>query len=95
MLSETDQLLTDMEHTSTSKFINVHEQIVRVQQNVLDIQSDVQRDEATFAQINQAYQQVNRSKLHLSLLENDLFCFLLCLRNFIIQQFVNIFDHFH
>lgn len=47
-----------MEHTSTSKFINVHEQIVRVQQHVLDIQSDVQRDEATFAQINQAYQQV-------------------------------------
>ena len=47
-----------MEHTSTSKFINVHEQIVRVQQHVLYIQSDVQRDEATFAQINQAYQQV-------------------------------------
>ncbi len=58
MLSETEQLLSDMEHTSTSKFINVQEQIVRVQQNVLDIQSDVQRDEATFAQINQAYQQV-------------------------------------
>ncbi len=58
MLSETEQLLTDMEHTSTSKFVNVHEQIVRVQQHVLDIQSDVQRDEATFAQINQAYQQV-------------------------------------
>ncbi len=47
-----------MEHTSTSKFVNVHEQIVRVQQHVLDIQGDVQRDEATFAQINQAYQQV-------------------------------------
>ncbi len=59
MLSETEQLLTDMEHTSTSKFVNVHEQIVRLQQHVLDIQSDVQRDEATFAQINQAYQQVN------------------------------------
>ena len=58
MLSETEQLLTDMEHTSTSKFVNVHEQIVRSQQHVLDIQSDVQRDEATFAQINQAYQQV-------------------------------------
>ena len=61
MLSESEQLLTDMEHTSTSKFINVHEQIVRVQQHVLDIQSDVQRDEATFAQINQAYQQVIKS----------------------------------
>jgi hypothetical protein len=47
-----------MEHTSTSKFINVHEQIVRVQQYVLDIQGDVQRDESTFAQINQSYQQV-------------------------------------
>ncbi len=58
MLSETEQLLTDMEHTSTSKFVNVHEQIVRIQQHVLDIQGDVQRDEATFAQINQAYQQV-------------------------------------
>jgi hypothetical protein len=58
MLSDTEQLLTDMEHTSTSKFVNVHEQIVRVQQHVLDIQGDVQRDEATFAQINQAYQQV-------------------------------------
>ena len=58
MLSETEQLLTDMEHTSTSKFVNVHEQIVRVQQHVFDIQGDVQRDEATFAQINQAYQQV-------------------------------------
>lgn len=58
MLSETEQLLTDMEHTSTSKFVNVHEQIVRVQQHVLDIQGDVQRDESTFAQINQAYQQV-------------------------------------
>ena len=58
MLSETEQLLTDMEHTSTSKFVNVHEQIVRAQQHVLDIQSDVQRDEATFVQINQAYQQV-------------------------------------
>jgi hypothetical protein len=58
MLSETEQLLTDMEHTSTSKFINVHEQIIRVQQHLLDIQGDVQRDEATFAQINQAYQQV-------------------------------------
>lgn len=58
MLSETEQLLTDMEHTSTSKFVNVHEDIVRAQQYVLDIQSDVQRDEATFAQINQAYQQV-------------------------------------
>jgi len=57
MLSETEQFLTDMEHTSTSKFVNVHEQIVRVQQHVLDIQGDVQRDEATFAQINQAYQQ--------------------------------------
>jgi hypothetical protein len=53
-----EQLLTSMEHTSTSKFVNVHEQIVRVQQHVLDIQSGVQRDEATFAQINQAYQQV-------------------------------------
>jgi hypothetical protein len=58
MLSDTEQLLTDMEHTSTSKFVNVHEQIVRGQQHVLDIQGDVQRDEATFAQINQAYQQV-------------------------------------
>lgn len=57
MLSETEQLLTNMEHTSTTKFANVHEQIVRVQQHVLDIQGDVQRDEATFAQINQAYQQ--------------------------------------
>ena len=47
-----------MEHTSTGKFVNVHEQIVRIQQRVLDVQSDVQRDEATFAQINQAYQQV-------------------------------------
>lgn len=61
MLSETEQLLTDMEHTSTGKFGNVHEQIVRVQQYVLDIQGDVQRDEATFAQINQAYQQVRKS----------------------------------
>lgn len=61
MLAETEQLLTDMEHTSTSKFANVHEQIVRVQQHVLDIQGDVQRDEATFAQINQAYQQVRTS----------------------------------
>ena len=66
MLSETEQLLTDMEHTSTSKFVNVHEQIVRAQQHVLDIQSDVQRDEATFAQINQAYQQVCFSNFHFS-----------------------------
>ncbi len=58
ILSDSEQLLTDMEHTSTSKFINVHEQIVRVQQYVLDIQGDVQRDESTFAQINQSYQQV-------------------------------------
>jgi len=65
MLSESEQLLTDMEHTSTSKFINVHEQIVRVQQHVLDIQGDVQRDESTFAQINQSYQQViNKFKLN-------------------------------
>jgi len=65
MLSESEQLLTDMEHTSTSKFINVHEQIVRVQQYVLDIQGDVQRDESTFAQINQSYQQViNKLKLN-------------------------------
>ena len=48
-----------MEHTSTRKFINVHEQIGRIQQNLLDIQSNVQKDESTFAQINQAYQQVN------------------------------------
>ena len=66
MLSETEQLLTNMEHTSTTKFTNVHEQIVRVQQHVLDIQGDVQRDEATFAQINQAYQQVRFSLTHLS-----------------------------
>ena len=43
-----------MEHISTSKFVNVHEQIIRSQQHVLDIQ----RDEATFPQINQTYQQV-------------------------------------
>ncbi|CAF1102166.1 unnamed protein product [Rotaria sordida] len=39
-----------MEHTLTSKFVNV-------QQHVLYIQSDVQNDEVAFAQINQAYQQ--------------------------------------
>ena len=61
ILSETEQLLTDMEHASTSKFVNVHEQIVRGQQYVLDVQNDVQRDESTFAQINQSYQQVNRT----------------------------------
>jgi len=66
MLSETEQLLTNMEHTSTTKFANVHEQIVRVQQHVLDIQGDVQRDEATFAQINQAYQQVGFSLTYFS-----------------------------
>ena len=66
MLSETEQLLTNMEHTSTTKFANVHEQIVRVQQHVLDIQGDVQRDEATFAQINQAYQQVRFSLTYFS-----------------------------
>jgi hypothetical protein len=91
MLSETEQLLTDMEHTSTSKFVNVHEQIVRVQQYVLDTQGDVQRDEATFAQINQAYQQViNKFKFKLNILFVVFF-----FRNFIMQQFVNIFDHFH
>ncbi len=91
MLSETEQLLTDMEHTSTSKFVNVHEQIVRVQQHVLDIQSDVQRDEATFAQINQAYQQVWHS-FKLVWKKIPIFSFE---RNFIMQLFVNIFDHFH
>lgn len=58
MLAESEEHLSDMEHTSTSKFVNVQEQIGRIQQNLLDIQGDVQRDEATFAQINQAYQQV-------------------------------------
>lgn len=46
-----------MEHTSTNNFIHIQDQIGRIQQNLLDIQSDVQRDESTFAQINQAYQQ--------------------------------------
>lgn len=58
IFNESEQQLTEMEQTSTSKFVNVQEQIGRIQQNLLDIQSDVQRDEATFAQINQAYQQV-------------------------------------
>ena len=60
-----------MEHTSTSKFVNVQEQIIRVQQHLLDIQGDVQRDEATFAQINQAYQQVR----HLFISKNHSFSF--------------------
>ena len=59
MLAESEEHLSDMEHTLTSKFVNVHEQIGRIQQNLLDIQRDVQRDEATFAQINQAYQQLS------------------------------------
>lgn len=73
MLSETEQLLTDMEHTSTSKFVNVQEQIVRVQQHVLDIQGDVQRDEATFAQINQAYQQVGQFPSLLFCISKEMF----------------------
>lgn len=80
-----------MEHTSTTKFANVHEQIIRVQQHVLDIQGDVQRDEATFAQINQAYQQVDFIKYSFE------FSFYkrILLRNYTMQLFVNIFDHFH
>ncbi len=58
MLSNIEQFLTDMEHRSTSKFINTHEEIVRVEQHILYIQSDVEKVEATFAQLNQVYQQV-------------------------------------
>ena len=63
ILSETEQFLTDMEHASTSKFADVQEQILRVQQHVLDVQNDVHRDESTFAQINQSYQQVSNNKI--------------------------------
>ena len=58
-LADSEEHLSDMEHMSTSKFVHVQEEIGRIQRNLLDIQSDVQCNEATFAQINQAYQQIS------------------------------------
>ncbi len=80
-----------MEHTSTSKFVNVHEQIVRVQQHVLDIQSDVQQDETTFAQSNQAYQQV----FQLINVSKDSILFLYSSRNSTMLPFADIYVRFH
>ena len=42
---------------NTRQQVNVHEKIVPIQQNLLGIQRDIQREEARFAQINQSYQQ--------------------------------------
>ena len=53
MLAEREEHLSDTEHTSTSNFVNVQEQ------NLLDIQNDVQRDEATYQQVSSALRSIS------------------------------------
>ena len=79
---------TFVEQTSTSKSINVRESIEETQQNLLDSQSDLQRDEVRCAQIKQVYQLVSSSIFYLEDLI-DLF------RTYTLPRSAYIFVRFH